>query len=59
MRKAVKGRCVRCPATPDDLTVAAKDAPGPVTYIGLDRPEGLPEDAAVFTLANLAGLIPA
>jgi hypothetical protein len=29
-----------------------------VTYIGLDRPEGLPEDAAVFTLANLAGLIP-
>jgi stress response protein SCP2 len=46
-------------ATPDDLAVAAKDAPGPVTYVGLDRPEGLPEDAAVFTLANLAGLIPA
>lgn len=46
-------------ATPDDLTVAVKDAPGPVTYIGLDRPEGLPVDAAVFTLANLAGLIPA
>jgi len=34
-------------------------APGPVTYIGLDRPEGLPEDTAVFTLANLGGLIPA
>ena len=46
-------------ATPDDLTVAAKDAPGPVTYVGLDRPAGLPEDAAVFTLANLGGLIPA
>jgi hypothetical protein len=30
-----------------------------VTYIGLDRPEGLPEGATVFTLANLAGLIPA
>ena len=46
-------------ATPDDLALAATDAPGPVTYIGLDRPEGLPDDAAVFTLANLAGLIPA
>jgi hypothetical protein len=46
-------------ATPDDLTAAVKDAPGAVTYIGLDRPEGLPGDARVFTLANLAGLIPA
>ena len=46
-------------ATPDDLALAVKDAPGPVTYIGLNRPEGLPADAAVFTLANLAGLIPA
>jgi hypothetical protein len=46
-------------ATPDGLALAVKDAPGPVTYIGLDRPEGLPEDAAVFTLANLASLIPA
>ena len=41
-----------------DLAVAVKDAPGPVTYIGLDRPEDLPQDARVFTLANLAGLIP-
>ena len=46
-------------ATPDDLAAAVKDAPGPVTYLGLDRPEGLPADATVFTLANLAGLIPA
>jgi hypothetical protein len=46
-------------AAPDDLAAAVRDAPGLVTYIGLDRPEGLPEDAAVFTLANLAGLIPA
>jgi hypothetical protein len=42
-----------------ELAAAVKDAPGPVTYIGLERPEGLPDDAAVFTLANLAGLIPA
>jgi stress response protein SCP2 len=46
-------------ATPDELALAVTDAPGPVTYVGLDRPEGLPDDAAVFTLANLAGLIPA
>jgi hypothetical protein len=46
-------------ATPDAVAVAAADAPGPVAYIGLDRPEGLPEGATVFTLANLAGLIPA
>jgi hypothetical protein len=45
-------------AAPDDLAVALKDAPGPVTYIGLDRPDGLPADATVFTLANLASLIP-
>ena len=42
-------------AIADDLA----GAPGPLTYIGLDRPDWLPEDAAVFTLANLAGLIPA
>jgi hypothetical protein len=42
-----------------ELAAAVKDAPGPVTYLGLERPEGLPDDAAVFTLANLAGLIPA
>jgi hypothetical protein len=45
-------------ASADDLTAAVADAPGPVTYIGLDRPEGLPADAQVFTLANLASLIP-
>jgi hypothetical protein len=52
------GACLRA-ATPDELALAVADAPGPLTYIGLDRPEGLPDDAAVFTLANLAGLIPA
>ena len=46
-------------AKPDELAAAVQDAPESVTYIGLDRPEGLPEDAAVFTLANLGGLIPA
>lgn len=45
--------------TPGELAGVAQGAPGPVTYIGLDRPEGLPEDTAVFTLANLGGLIPA
>ncbi|TDC66109.1 hypothetical protein E1200_17310 [Actinomadura sp. GC306] len=33
--------------------------PGPVTYIGLDRPEGLHPDSRIFTLANLGDLIPA
>jgi hypothetical protein len=56
--RTADGAFVRA-ATPDGLALAVKDAPGPVTYIGLDRPEGLPQDAAVFTLANLAGLIPA
>jgi hypothetical protein len=31
---------------------------GPVTYIGVERPEDLPEGATVYTLANLASLIP-
>ncbi|WP_207946111.1 TerD family protein [Actinomadura sp. 7K534] len=32
---------------------------GPVTYIGLDRPEGLHPDSRVFTPENLGDLIPA
>lgn len=32
---------------------------GPVTYIGVEQPEGLPEGSEIFTLANLEGLIPA
>ncbi|MGP4024045.1 hypothetical protein [Actinomadura sp. 3N407] len=32
---------------------------GPVTYIGLERPEGLHEDSRVFTPENLGDLIPA
>ncbi|MGW1509359.1 hypothetical protein [Streptomyces sp. NPDC002394] len=32
---------------------------GPVTYIGLDRPEGLPPGSRVFTPENLRDLIPA
>lgn len=42
-----------------ELAAAVQDAPGPVTYIGLDRPDGLPDDATVWTLGNIAGLIPA
>jgi hypothetical protein len=30
----------------------------PVTYIGVERPEDLPSDATVYTLASLASLIP-
>jgi hypothetical protein len=32
---------------------------GPVTYIGVEQPEDLPENSTVYTLANLASLIPA
>ena len=46
-------------AAPDELTAAVHNAPGPVTYLGLDRPDELPADAVVVTLANLGGLIPA
>ena len=45
-------------ATADDLAAAVRDATGPVTYLGLERPECLPEDASAFTPGNLAGLIP-
>lgn len=31
----------------------------PVTFIGLERPEGLPEGSRVFTPENLGDLIPA
>jgi hypothetical protein len=56
--RTTDGAFVRA-ATPDEIALALKDAPRPVTYIGLDRPDGLPDHATVFTLANLAGLIPA
>jgi hypothetical protein len=56
--RTADGACLRA-ATPAEVALAVRDAPGPVTYIGLERPEGLPDDAAAFTLANLAGLIPA
>jgi hypothetical protein len=36
-----------------------KAASGPVTYIGVDPPEDLPEGSVIYTLANLGGLIPA
>jgi hypothetical protein len=32
---------------------------GPVTYVGVEEPEGLPEGSSVITLANLGDLIPA
>ena len=41
-----------------ELAAAVSAAPGPVTYIGLERPDGLPDDARVFTPANLGSLIP-
>lgn len=31
----------------------------PVTFVGLERPEGLAEGSQVFTLNNLSDLIPA
>lgn len=34
-------------------------AAGPVTYVGVEEPEGLPEGSTVITLANLGDLIPA
>jgi hypothetical protein len=57
-KRTPDGQPLRRVAVGGDLTAALQDAPGPVTYIGLDRPEGLPGDAQVFTLANLASLIP-
>jgi hypothetical protein len=57
-KRTPDGRPPRKVTGADDLTAALQDAPGPVTYLGLDRPDGLPGDARVFTLANLAGLIP-
>ncbi|TDC82160.1 TerD family protein [Actinomadura sp. 7K507] len=43
-----------------EMTFWDGEAPdGPVTYIGLERPEGLHEDSRVFTLENLGDLIPA
>jgi hypothetical protein len=49
---------IRAGSAPE-VALAAAGAAGPVTYIGLERPEGLPGDASVITLDNLAGLIPA
>jgi stress response protein SCP2 len=45
--------------TPEDVARLASDTPEPVTYIGLERPDGLPADATVITLANLTSVIPA
>jgi hypothetical protein len=39
-------------------TVAGTGDDVPVTYIGVERPEGLPPQSTVYTLANLASLIP-
>lgn len=36
-----------------------KQVAGPVTYVGVEEPEGLPEGSSVITLANLGDLIPA
>jgi hypothetical protein len=31
----------------------------PVTFVGLDRPDGLADGSAAYTLQNLSDLIPA
>lgn len=47
------------------LALAGSDTPlgeehdGPVTYIGLRRPDGLPEGSRIVTPENLRDLIPA
>ncbi|WP_262403515.1 hypothetical protein [Actinomadura sp. CNU-125] len=47
--------------TPAELTMldGVPVPAGPVTFIGLARPEGLHEDSTVYTLENLRDLIPA
>ncbi len=45
----------------DSVTLHEAGAPlpdHPVTYIGLERPEGLTDDSTVITLENLSNLIP-
>lgn len=49
---------VHLASTADEVASVAEGAPGPVTCLGLERPEGLPEDATVFTPENLGGVIP-
>ncbi|MBE1530541.1 TerD family protein [Actinomadura algeriensis] len=46
---------------PAELTMldGAPPPAGPVTFIGLERPEGLHADSTVYTLRNLRDLIPA
>ncbi|MEI5520244.1 TerD family protein [Streptomyces brasiliscabiei] len=46
-------------ATVMDLWDGGAVPDGPVTYIGLERPEGLHPDSRVITLENLRDLIPA
>ncbi|HEU5388279.1 MAG TPA: TerD family protein [Streptosporangiaceae bacterium] len=48
--------CEVLDAVPDDTGPEDGD---PVTYIGLERPEGLPDGSEVFTLDRLGDLIPA
>lgn len=56
-RRTTDGQ-VHLAATADEVASEAADVPGPVTYLGLQRPEGLPDDMTVFTPENLAGVIP-
>lgn len=39
--------------------VSGMDLSGPVTWVGLERPEGLPEGSEVYTVDRLRDLIPA
>ncbi|MEV5322210.1 hypothetical protein AB0K92_32005 [Streptomyces sp. NPDC052687] len=41
-----------------DGTAPLPDGRGPVTYVGLTRPEGLPPDSRIITVENLRDLLP-
>jgi len=45
--------------TPEGLAKNGAPEGSEVTYIGIEQPEGLPQDARVITLENLGSLIPA
>jgi hypothetical protein len=54
--EGMRSKAASVPAWPDDRKELV--SPGPVTYIGVEQPEVLPEGPAVYTLANLGSLIP-
>ena len=56
-RKAVPADTVPANTVPATATAGTGDDV-PVTYIGVEQPEDLPSQSTVYTLANLASLIP-